>query len=391
MKNNKYEEESNIVPDFIMIPYKVFSNPKLSSTDKFVYGAVHFFANLSSKKCTASNQVLADFIKSTPSTVSNSLVLLEECGHLSRVFFDDSHRRRKEIIPLAMSGRLPRNKVFDTPRDVSKHDKSNTPMDVSNTPIDVSKVVKSNTPIDVSNTPIDVSDTPMSVSEVESQKEIINIDNISIKAKKGQNSDTPIGEEREKGNRIAIENNNIESQEGPSDPLEKSSNLADNLVSHLGTKTGSFTGKVKQAMKFADLAEVPETMVAECIALFLPVFPDLFVNKNPFAVPATRNAIKKVLMTVSPEELKIIIDKYMAGFTDKFRPDASSIFDFCTYKFEKIKAYSAKSAGGLWAQKSISTPEQSKVRSIQYQGSLEKSREKARLAKEQWEKEHPAE
>jgi hypothetical protein len=87
-------------------------------------------------------------------------------------------------------------------------------------------------------------------------------------------------------------------------------------------------------------------------------------------------------------ELKEVIEKYVAKKGDPFRPEAATIATFCNFKLDRIEAFVMKSAGGLWAHRSISTPEQSKVRDDQYQKSINRGREEIRLAKEKWEKEH---
>jgi len=103
----------------------------------------------------------------------------------------------------------------------------------------------------------------------------------------------------------------------------------------------------------------------------------------------TRNAVKRVLMEISLEELKTIVDKYLAGKENRFRPDASNIWTFCGPKFAKIKAFAGKSQTGLYAHKPISTPEESKILDKQYKQKIEENREKQRKFKEEWDKEHP--
>jgi hypothetical protein len=131
------------------------------------------------------------------------------------------------------------------------------------------------------------------------------------------------------------------------------------------------------------------TLVNEAIALFLPILPGDFIGaKTAFAKPPTREAVSALLERYSLDELKDLINKYAAGKTDRYRPEAGTVYEFCTIKLSKIEAYVSKSAGGLWAHRSISTPEQSKVRDEQYQQVIDRGREEDRLAREKWEKEH---
>jgi len=177
---------------------------------------------------------------------------------------------------------------------------------------------------------------------------------------------------------ITVDNGNYYPP-GPSDTVGVDENLR---------PSDSFTNMVKKNMRYEKIEDVPEKEVSDGIALFLPVFPDQFTTKNPFAIMPNRMAVKKVLMRLTLDELKNIITKYVSKKDDKFRPEAATIATFCNFKLDRIEAFVNKS-GGLWAQKPIGTPEQSKVRDIQYQKVIDKSREETRLAKEKWEREHP--
>ena len=130
-------------------------------------------------------------------------------------------------------------------------------------------------------------------------------------------------------------------------------------------------------------------LVSTVIGLFENIFPGDFANKSksPYAIPVTREAIEKLLERFSLAEINVMIQKYDAGKADPYRPSVGTVYEFCTFKLAKVEAYVQKSAGGLHAQKPVSTPEQSKVRDAQYQKIFDATKEKTRKAKEEWEKE----
>jgi len=94
-----------LMPDYWIIPYQIYADRKLSPIDKFIYGAIYWFASMGNKKCLASNKVLAEVLKTIPSTVTNGLENLEARGYIKRLFLDDSRCRRTEIIPLVLMGK----------------------------------------------------------------------------------------------------------------------------------------------------------------------------------------------------------------------------------------------------------------------------------------------
>ena len=131
--------------------------------------------------------------------------------------------------------------------------------------------------------------------------------------------------------------------------------------------------------------------VNDAIALFLPYFPGDFVGKSSaFAKKPTRKAVEALLKRYSLDELKELLRKYDAKRTDKFRPEAGTVYEFTTFKLAKIESYLQKD-GALWAQRSISTPEQRADSDSLIQKKLEAGRERTRLAKEEWQREHPTE
>jgi len=155
----------------------------------------------------------------------------------------------------------------------------------------------------------------------------------------------------------------------------------------------SFTSRLEEIKIFKNIEDVPNDLRTEATALFLPLYPSQFtaVNKKgepstPFQQPHVINALKNILMTTSLGELKELIEKYQVGESDKFRPVASSVYSFCKYKFDAIRTWAAKSTSVLHAHKSISTPEQSKVRDEQYEDKIKESEEEMAKVKSEWEK-----
>ncbi|MDO8451956.1 MAG: hypothetical protein Q7S76_03745 [bacterium] len=131
--------------------------------------------------------------------------------------------------------------------------------------------------------------------------------------------------------------------------------------------------------------------VNDAIALFLPYFPGDFVGKSSaFAKKPTRRAVEALLKRYSLDELKELLRKYDSKKTDKFRPEAGTVYEFCTFKLAKIESFLQKD-GALWAQRSISTPEQRADSDSLINKKLEAGRERMRKAKEEWTKDHPTE
>jgi len=87
-------------PSFIQIPYKILSDKKLQSLDTLIYGFIYWYANLTLRKCIASNGAMAELLNCKLNSVAHSLARLEKQGHIKRIFQDKAKRIRKEIIPL---------------------------------------------------------------------------------------------------------------------------------------------------------------------------------------------------------------------------------------------------------------------------------------------------
>ena len=92
------------LPDFIIIPYPLLYDPKITLIDERLYGIIYWFTKLKNEKCTASNVTLAKLVKTSAGTIKNSLTKLEEQKYIKRVMDEGFHR--KEIIPLVVFARI---------------------------------------------------------------------------------------------------------------------------------------------------------------------------------------------------------------------------------------------------------------------------------------------
>lgn len=90
------------LPDFIIIPYPLLEDEEITLIDERLYGIIYWFTKLKNEKCTASNPTLADLVKTTSTTIQNSLTKLETKGYIVRKFKDAARRHRSEIIPLVV-------------------------------------------------------------------------------------------------------------------------------------------------------------------------------------------------------------------------------------------------------------------------------------------------
>jgi len=91
-----------ILPDFIIIPYQLLEDKSITLIDERLYGILYWFTRMKLEKCVASNTTLAGLVKTTATTIANSLTKLEERGYIKRVFVDKKSRHRLEIIPLVV-------------------------------------------------------------------------------------------------------------------------------------------------------------------------------------------------------------------------------------------------------------------------------------------------
>jgi hypothetical protein len=81
------QDQPDWTPPFIGIPAEVFGNPKLTQTEKFLFGFLQNLS-LSERGCFASNSYLGTLIMSGAQTVSNSIQNLKKYKYINVVFKD---------------------------------------------------------------------------------------------------------------------------------------------------------------------------------------------------------------------------------------------------------------------------------------------------------------
>ena len=387
-----------IPPDYIQIPYQIIIDKDLTPADKFIYGSIYWFTRMRGDRCFASNSAIGAIVGVSAGATKRAINKLDESKYILRLFADVGRRHRTEIIPLVSMQKTSSKKYKLPILEPSKNTSSDAQPRASKTvkqmlsPEHQPKKDRCSALSMMMLSP-EHDDAQPGASPILDLKTPQKPQN---EAKTDQNGGKLDAQPRaENKSKVRAFNKSIKEYYpvGPSDTTGNDNISNSQKTDHFGgSENGKrFTDKLTAMKKFNDESEIPETMVADTIALFLPVFPQAFITKQPFAIPATRNAVKQLLMRLTIPEIKNIIDKYLAGKSDKYRPSASTIYDFCVFKITKIEDYVSKSAGGLWAHKSISTPEQSAVRDEQYNKRIEESREKTRKAKEEWEKTHPQE
>lgn len=94
------------LPDFLITPYLLLEDKEIGLIDERLYGVIYWFTKLKNESCTASNETLAELVKTTPITIANSLKKLEDKGYIQRIFKDDKKRNRKEILPLVVFSKV---------------------------------------------------------------------------------------------------------------------------------------------------------------------------------------------------------------------------------------------------------------------------------------------
>jgi len=319
--------KKELKPDFLQIPYQLVIDKNLSPSDKVVYGAIYFFSKMRGEACFASNKTIGELIKITSKTVSRSLNNLEEHEYIILNYEDvEFKNNRTEIIPLISMGRLTRNGGAKRKKTAPRN--GGTPSPKQGNPLPETGEGKK-----------------QAISEKIDEKKLC----ISKKTESVDNLAVP-----EKRERTSIKNNNIEPLVSPSGVPNCDSFSSKNIADHLIIKGKKFSDKIKELEKGEK--EVIPDMVNEAIASFLTLYPLQFVGgQKPFAIKPTRNAIKQVLSVHTFKEFQEVIEKYTARKEDKFIPQAMNIFAFCK-KFETIVTYFKKN-GGLWAHRSISSPE----------------------------------
>lgn len=85
------------VPAFIQIPYQLLVDERVSPLDGKLYGFIYWFERLKDGKCTASNKTLAELLKVTSGAIQNSILNLEKCGYIKRLYQNKDKSQRSEI------------------------------------------------------------------------------------------------------------------------------------------------------------------------------------------------------------------------------------------------------------------------------------------------------
>jgi len=89
------------LPDFLITPYQLIADPRVSPLEERVYSIVYWFRSMRLQKCTAGNDTIAKLAKSKSTTaIQNALTNLEKLGYVRRTYKDASKRVRDEIVPL---------------------------------------------------------------------------------------------------------------------------------------------------------------------------------------------------------------------------------------------------------------------------------------------------
>jgi DNA-binding Lrp family transcriptional regulator len=102
------------LPDFIIIPYPLLQDEKITLIDERLYGVIYWMSKMRNERCIASNPTLASLVKTTDATIQNSLTKLEQRGYIKRIYGDENRKIRLEIIPLVVF-----SKIKFTPSEVS--------------------------------------------------------------------------------------------------------------------------------------------------------------------------------------------------------------------------------------------------------------------------------
>jgi hypothetical protein len=85
-------------PDFLLVPYRLVVDKKVTESDLKVYMVVHWFEKMAGKKCIASNAAIGRFSGVHQSTVANSLSNLEKLGYVTRTFKDEEKKHRERVM-----------------------------------------------------------------------------------------------------------------------------------------------------------------------------------------------------------------------------------------------------------------------------------------------------
>lgn len=98
-------------PDFLIIPYQLVVDSKLTPLDRTIYSVIYWIERLKEGRCSASNEYIGEIANATAGSVANSLSKLHELGYLEIVYKDSSKRFRLAIYcKVTFSNQLPATK-----------------------------------------------------------------------------------------------------------------------------------------------------------------------------------------------------------------------------------------------------------------------------------------
>lgn len=363
------KDKEKLSPDFFQIPYRLVMDKNLTPTDRIIYGAIYFFANMSGKRCFASNSVLAALVGSSAMTVSHSLNRLEEHGYIFRAFSDpDIKARRVEIIPtITMNQKMPRQKVV---------------------PSSTTGVVSGSTTRGIP------ASTPIVSGSISGYTKRYN-------PKNGSKSSVDKEEMAQQSHESPIKEDQGVIPPGTESNKKSNNNYKEDIIIDADASKKILNGPDLETIWQIDnvMAEPEKTTdtVNDAIALFLTILPGDFIgSKNAFAKPPTREAVAALLKRYTVKQLKDMIAKYDAGKTDQYRPQVGTVYEFCTTKLAKIEAYVSKNVAGsgLYAQRNtVNDPEHRKKLDEQQADFLARQRreseERREKNKAEWERTHP--
>lgn len=164
----------------------------------------------------------------------------------------------------------------------------------------------------------------------------------------------------------------------------------DNILVTIGEyEDGDQLAIIEEEPKLPEKPKSAGALLNEALALFQPIFPGDFIGKQTaFSKPPTREAVQALLDRLGMGGIKLLLEKYNNKKSEKFCPLAGTVYEFCTFKLAKIEAYVNKD-GGLYAQRSISSPEHRSDLERKIAAKFEASREENRQALKEWLKTHP--
>ena len=122
--------------DFIPVPFMSIKDKRLSPIERIILGVVYYITEKRGDKFFMSNKYVADMLGITAGTVNNSLLNLEKCGYIKRIYNQDNTKRLEIQCLLKLQLHTP-NDAGGTPNDVG-----GTPNDAHNK-IPINKINKS--------------------------------------------------------------------------------------------------------------------------------------------------------------------------------------------------------------------------------------------------------